>query len=234
MPRAHRQWSVLRGEIRALIGETDETNPFWTNGLLLQLWNAKLDKYTMQLGNAHEGWITDEVTTTPVAGQREYTLQEGTGRVKRVIWSRAHGSGSYDVPLQRNERWSEPVYHAGSGEDETIPTIRFAGELLILEPAPQNVDNITIILEIESSQARFSGDTSTFAGRWPDVAEALLVYDTALAAFRWEAMQGRTPDPANVRMVKDERDEYKAEWDLYVEQRTAARVFSQPNPSQID
>jgi hypothetical protein len=231
MPRARRAWSDIRPAIRRLLRETDETNPYWSNALLLDIFNDEMDKHTMNLALSTEGWVTDEYVTSIVANQREYTLPEGAGRVKRVSVVRSVGGADYEVVLNRNERWSGQIYHSTSttfAVGDPPPTFRLVGELVYIEATPREAITNGLRIDIESTVARLTGDASKLSTKFPSVLETLLKYETALGALRVEAAQGGKVDDDVKSGLEDMRDEFLPPWYAYIEERTTARVFTQP------
>jgi hypothetical protein len=216
-----------------MLRETDEEDPFWTNALLLDMFNDNMDKRTMDLALSTEGWVTDEVTTDVEADQREYSLPEGTGRVKRVSIVKTTGTRTVETPLVRDERWSEQlVTDSTVNFTDSIPTYRLVGELIILEqPVGEDITD-GLRIDIESSQARLTGDASKLTVKFPAVLETLLKYDTVVSALRHEAAQNATLGGAQAELdtgeYESERNELAIRWQLWVENRTEGRVFSEP------
>jgi hypothetical protein len=231
MPRVRRAWSAIRPEIRRLIRETDETDPYWTNQLLLDLWNTAMDLRTMDLAEAHEGWVTDEIKTNLVSGQREYTIEEGVDRLKRIVIVRDTGAGSHEQPLHRDEKWSTPVFHSTAGAgDGTNYSYRLQGELIIIEPIPRETITNGLHIEIESAPARFTGDADKIPLRWPGITESLLINDTALLAFRVESAQNQSSaDKTQRNHIHATRAELQARWLELIQVRSFGRVFGQPH-----
>ena len=225
MPRARRDWTALLAEIRTLLREDTSATSYWTDALLLNLFNQQTDFRVMQMAEAHEGWVTDSLVTNLVADQREYSLPEGAGRVKRVI--RIFNPGTTNTterPLERDERWSEPTYN---GIFDSVPSYRMLGELLILEPTPQESVTNGLKIECEFAPARFTTGTDKLDLRFPDNTETLLVYDVAVAAYEVEAAQGNEPE--NLEDIRRARARYESVWMSYIEQRSFGRVFSTPH-----
>jgi hypothetical protein len=227
MPRARREWSVLRDEVRLLLRETDATNSYWSNALLLNLANSAIDLRVMQLAAIDEGWVTDEATPLDlVSGTKTVTLPEGAGRVKRVVLVWTEGGHTYEVPLIREENWSTPVVH-GVGSSSVAgyrPTYRLVGNLLVLEPAPKFSLTGAIRLDLESAPARLSADNSKLDLRFPDVMETLIIYDTALLALAVEQSQGNLPEDY-VNHLRGFQTTYEAAFLEYATDRTEGRVF---------
>lgn len=228
-PRTARQWSVLRAEVRQILRETSSTNSFWSDALLLILWNQQYDLRIMELANQHEGWITECYHADIVAGQREYSMPAGLiTRVKRV--NRVYplgGNNVYVVPLTRFERFSEPLFDNPSSGVDSTPTYRFLNELLILEPTPGQSVTGGLRLDVENAPAHFSLDTDTLPAQFPDLMETMLVYDTAQAALAVEGSQGNLPE-AYVDHILRLRQEYAARFFELTSERSFGRVFSSP------
>jgi hypothetical protein len=227
MARARRAWSDIRPAIRRLLRETDETDPYWTNALLLDLFNDSMDKRTMECALSSEGWVTDEYTANIVANQREYSLPEGAGRVKRVSIVK----DDVEYPLQREERWSQkldssPITTVGWN---ALPSFRLVGELVVLEPPVSEAITAGLRIDNESTLARLTADGSKLSTKFPGILETLLKYDTAIGALRVESAQSATVANAALgENLLDERNEIEARWLAYIEERTNARVFTEP------
>ena len=109
MPRTSRQWTAMRAEIRRLLRETTASLSYCDDTDLLDYFNQAIDLRTMDMADAHEGWVADVINADIVGSQKEYTLPEGTGRVKRVLLIFRNTPNTIEIPLSRNERWSEPL-----------------------------------------------------------------------------------------------------------------------------
>ncbi len=221
----------MLAEIRELLRETTAATSYWSDALLLILFNQAMDLRVMQLAESHEGWVTDSLVTDIVADQREYSLPEGAGRVKRIIRIFSPGTtNAVEQPLIRNERWSDatPVQSGVTalGGGGTVPTYRMLGELIILEPTPQESITDGLKIECEFAPSRFTTGTDKLDLRFPDSTETLLIYDSVVAALENEAAQGNEPE--NLEDMRRARQRYESIWASYIEQRTYGRVFSEP------
>lgn len=234
MTRLRRTWLDIRAAIRRLIRETDETAPWWPNALLLDLFNDAMDKRTMDLALSTEGWVTDEIVTNVVANQREYSLPEGVGRVKRVSIAKTLNGTTIEQPLRREERWGTALIsdESASGTDPywDWPTYRLVGELIVLErPIGENITE-GLRIDTESAFTRLSGDSSKLTIKFPAVLETLLKYDTAVAALHVESAQN-VGGALNTRLTNElqiERDDLEVRWGLWIHARTEGRVFTEP------
>lgn len=230
MPRARREWSALRAEIRRNLFETAPALSFWTDTLLQDLWNAAMDLRVIQMSNVEEGWVTDAFQTDLVSGQREYALPEGTGRVKRVTQVfRAGQLDEYEIPLTRWERLSEPMQQLGGASETTVFTYRLLGNLVILEPTPQSNVTSGLRIEMDFSPDRFDSDDDKLDLRFPDVLETLLVYDTVVLALAVEGAQGNF-DPSRAETIRVFKGVYENAFLEYITTRSSGRVFNTPNP----
>ena len=227
--RSSRAWSVLRGEVRDIIREPAAVaDPYWTNGLLLVLANAVIDEYWMILGEQFEGWTGDTATLDTVAGQSEYALPDGLGRIKRVVFRFVDGNRTLDIPLSHAERWGDSVASSTDAlaSDRNVPAYRVLGNNLILEPAPQESSTGRIRLEQDSLPARLSADGDTVDIRLPAEFESLLVYETAVKALQVEGSQDNT-EGGYLMGISQIRDSYKAAFFDFTAVRTFGRVFGQ-------
>ena len=230
LPRARRTWSDMRAELRRLLRETTAADSFWTDPDLLDLFNSAIDLRNMQLGDAHEGWSTITADIDLVADQGNYAIPEGTDRIKRILIVKTEGSATFEVPLTRNERWTEPLYQtSGStvGRIGQIPTYRVKGEFITLEPKPTEAVVRGLKIELEAPSARLVNDGDKLALRFPGVIETLLIYDTWDLALGVEDAQGNI-DP-NVRgRLKAFHRQFEASFFEYTSVRSYGRVFSTP------
>ena len=201
---------------------------FWSDELLQDIWNRSMDKRVMELAEQHEGWVTTTFKTDLVAGQAEYTLPEGAGRVKRVLRVITEGDVTHTSPLIRAERWAMPTRSSTSSTvgRSTLPTYRLVGQLILLEPTPQESETDGLQIDLEFSPDRFDEDTDKLDQRFPDVMEALLVYDTAVEALAIEGSQGNLPQGYVDHLIR-ERNEYAANFFDFTAVRSYGRVFSQ-------
>ncbi len=224
MPRARRDWTAMMVEIRQLIRE--DTAAFWEDAELLAYFNQSIDLRVMELGEQHEGWITDAVITSVVANQREYTLPEGTGRVKRVVVVYDASTNPVEVPLTRNERWSDSMaQNSGSqGRAGDPPTYRLMNNLVMIEPPIAVAMTNGLRIEVESSPDRLAIGADKLDLRFPDVMETLLIYDCALMALAVEGAQGNMPE-GYVDHIQIVQRKYERAFSEYTAQRSHGRVF---------
>ena len=230
MPRARRDLSTMRTEVRTLLRETDATNSYWQDALLDILINEAIDLRHMMLCDMHEGWDTEVFETNVVAQQSKYQLLEGLGRVKRVLWvDNSNQQGERVEPLQRHERWSEGTFNGTgiTGNQGNLPTYRVVGEFLTLEPEPQvNLTN-GLRIEIEVAPSRLTLGTDTLPLRYPVEIETLLIYDAASAALAVELSQGNA-DERYVNHIERLRREYELRFNEFTEVRSFGRTFASP------
>jgi hypothetical protein len=228
MPRARRQWSLIRADIRNLLRETTAGLSFWTDAELLLYANLCQDLRVIQMMETHEGWFTDRFEANLVAGQAEYTVPEGTDRIKRVLLR--FPDENLEIPLMRHERWSEPVQHTGamaSGTHGSLPTYRMVGELLFLEPRPTVSRTNGLLIELEGLPARLVDDTSKLDLKFPSMIETLLTMDVWDVAMGVEDAQGNI-DPQVAGRLKAFHQKVESAFAEAVALRTHGRVFSMP------
>lgn len=230
MARARRDWDAIRPEIYALLRE-DEATAYWTAPLILQLFNQCLDLRTMQLGQQHEGWITETKSINIVANTAEYAIGEDSDRLKRALIVTSAGSGTYEAPLVRDEKWSKGVFNASGsvGDGSHAYTARLKEDKLILEPTP--TENLTngLKLEYESLPDRISAGDDMLPLRYPLALETLLIYDTACAALEVEdAVDNISLTKGEINGLYRFRDHYAAIFFDFTAERFFGRVFSEP------
>jgi hypothetical protein len=212
--------------------DSDASDPFWSDALLLQLFNDQMDLRTMDLGNATEGWIIDSFTDNIVADQETYTIKEGCGQVLRVSIQKTVGTKTVETRLVRDEEWGG-VHQSDTAvnwsADYYAPRYRLKGNLIKLRPAiPEAITN-GLTYEGVSMQARLTGTESKLSILFPSVLETLLKYDTAVAALRVEGAQdaGVSPQILQPELIV-EQSRFEARWLLFIENRQQARVFTDP------
>jgi hypothetical protein len=231
MARARRAWSTIRDtDIRPLLRETTAASSYWADSELLLYANLSIDLRAGQMMEYHEGWFVDRFLTNLVANQKEYTLQEGADRIRRILMNFNDGGNSFEVPLQRLERHSEPVASAGNssvGGTGVVPSYRLMGELIYLEPAPTENRTNGLIIECESLPARLTGDADKLDLKFPSLMESLLVYDVVESAMAVEDSQGNVNPEVRGRIAAM-RTQYERMFEAACEQRSFGRSFSTP------
>jgi hypothetical protein len=229
MARARRAWSTIRDEVRTLLRETTAADSYWSDAELLIYANLCQDIRATQMLEAHEGWFTDRFEDDLVANQGEYTLPEGTDRVKRVLlkWS----DTGLEVPLIRNERWSDSVTNNAGGSvavlGGTLPTYRLVGEVLLLEPAPTEARTDGLVAEIESLPARITGDASKFDLKYPSMFETLITFDIWDMALGVEDAQGNVDTTVRGRL-QTLHAKMEHAFSEAIQQRSFGRTFGRP------
>jgi len=230
MPRARRQWSTMRAEIRRLLRETVAADSFWSDQLLLDLFNHCMDLRASQMMSFDEGWFTDRLETDIVANQREYTVPEGSDRIKRILISRTVGNTIQEFPLYRDEMWFKPLHStnsASAGGYGGLPTVRFQGELLYLEPPPTESITDGLIIEMEALPDRLTVDGSKLDLKFPAITETLLEYDVWDAAMGVEDAQGNVDASVRGRLQRFHQ-KYESAWLELVSDRFESPFTAQP------
>lgn len=232
MPRARRAWSTIRSEVRRLLRETTAADSFWSDTDLLDYFNTAQDLRFMDLADSDEGWFTEPWVTNIVANQKEYTIPEGTDRVKRVVLIFTEGGRTLEIPLTRNERWSDPmVTQSGvaTGAIGAMPTYRIVGEEVWLEPPPTEARTNGLRIELEAAPARISADGDKIDLKWPSIAETLLIYDTWDIAVGVEDAQDLVSgNPVALGRLSRTRAQLESKWNTFIERRSYGRSYSAP------
>lgn len=224
MPATRSQWSALRTRVRRLIRE--ETAGYWSDALLLDLFNDSQDHYAQMLMEQYEGWFTDTYQDDTVAGQNEYTLPEGTVKVLRVVMRFADGGSVRRVPLREDDKWytGSTERTGAAGDNTSSGTYRFKGRLLYLQPAPPTSRTDGLEIDIACMPTRLDEDTDVIDDKWPLNAETLFVYDTACRAFAVEDAQAGGPASHLVA----ERDRLERQFFNSTARRAQSPRFSTP------
>lgn len=226
--RARRAFNAgIEADIRRLLRE--DTTDFWSQADLLQLFNENMDLRVLDLAAADEGWNVGTFKTSVVADQREYSLPEGAGRLKRLLWSvddASSSTGSRETPMERNERvWSS----SGASTDLTrsgVPTFMLEDNLIILEPTPSTARTNGLWIQCEYTPARL-GASDKLDLRFPGEMETMLILDTAVAAMTIEgAASGE--GPAGLQFAIARQSRYEAGFLQFIQDRSSSPVYTVP------
>jgi len=227
--RTRRNWTAMLAEIRRILRETTAATSYWTDQDLLDMFNRSMDLRVMDLADAHEGWVTSQVSQNIVADQNIYNLPEGTGRVKRVVYCPDIGSNSsIEIPLSRNERWGETLAQttqSSGGIFGGTPSYRILGNKLHLEPAPSKAATNGLKLEIEHAPDRIAVGTDVLSPYFPDIMETLLIYDTAVEAMEVEAGMGNLSAETYFNSMARKRDRYERSFRDYITVRSFGPIY---------
>jgi hypothetical protein len=218
----------MRSEIRRLLRETTSATSFWDDTDLLDMFNQVADLRANQMMAVDEGWFTDRLEADIVANQKEYTLPEGTDRVKRILLQFTEGGITRETPLIRHERWSESmatVSGTATTAGGTLPTYRLVGELIYLEPPPTVARTNGLVIESESLPARLTVDGSKLSLKFPSLCETLLIYDTWDVALGVEDAQGNVDGQVRGRLQRFHQ-KYEAAFLELITSRSNGRHFS--------
>lgn len=229
--RSRTQWSSLRDDqIYPLLREN--SSGYWSPALLLSLANHALDQRALELGEAHEGWISQSFLADTVAQQREYALPEGTERV-RAVYLRYATTGPTQVEelqLSRNDRIGQDYYQPNSvvtyQGGMARPEYRIQDNLLLIEPPDPETRVGGLRLEIDALPPKLTGDSSTLSLLWPLSTETLLVYDVLMLALGVEDTQGNSDEvnASHSRLVDFHR-KIEASWREFIAVRNQSRVY---------
>jgi len=225
--RSRALWSALRGEIQLLLREG--STGYWSDALLLTLANHALDQRALELGEAHEGWITMAWLADTVANQREYALPEGTERVRGVFIRYVTGNQVEEIQLNRNDRVGQDYYAPApsvSFRQGIRPEYRIMDNLLLIEPPDAENRTGGMRLELEALPPKLTGDSSQLSLLWPLSTETLLVYDVALMALGVEDSQGNQDDNVQAHSeLKRFHRRLEEAWRQVIAVRNQSRVY---------
>lgn len=226
--RARAEWSDLRTQIHLILRENSAG--YWSDSLLLALANHALDQRALELGEAHEGWITLAYLADTVANQREYALPEGTERVRGVYLRYVTGSQVEEIQLNRNDRigqdYYEPAPNTSFRQGGIRPEYRIMDNLLLIEPPDTENRTGGMRLELEALPDKIINDGSKLSLLWPLSTETLLVYDVVMLALGVEDSQGNQDDQTqshnNLKMFHRKLEE---SWRQVIAVRNQSRVY---------
>jgi hypothetical protein len=230
--RTRTAWSSLRDDqIYPLLRETSAG--YWSATLLLSLANHSLDQRALELGEAHEGWISQAYLADTVAGQREYALPEGTERVRGVYLRYTTGNSVEELQLARNDRIGQDYYstdvNASYRQGGVRPEYRAMDNLILIEPPTSETLTGGLRLELDALPPKLTGDASVLSLLWPMSTETLLVYDTVLLALGVEDSQGNQDDNTQAHsQIKAFHRRLESSWREMIAVRNQSRVYGTP------
>lgn len=230
--RTRTVWSSLRDDqIYPLLRETSAG--YWSSTLLLSLANHALDQRALELGEAHEGWITQAYLADTVAQQREYALPEGTERVRAVYLRYTSGNTVEELQLSRNDRIGQDYYspdvQTSYRQGGVRPQWRALDNLILIEPPTPETLTGGLRLEIDALPPKLTGDSSVLSLLWPMSTETLLVYDTVLLALGVEDSQGNQDDNTQAHsQIKSFHRRLESSWREMIAVRNQSRVYGTP------
>lgn len=231
MARARRAWSDIRDDIRSLLRETTAAASFWSDADLQLYWNLCQDMRAAEMMLAHEGWWKERKSVALVSQQKEYLMEEGTDRIKRIMVVHTAGARIVEQTLVRDERHDAGfVTDTGGGLTGlgTLPTYRLVGDLIYLEPPPAEVANKTLVIELESAPEWIAADGTKPDYRWPSIAETMLILDCAIFALKIENSQGNA-DPGVQMGLEATRAEMDRTWKKVISTRSYGPTYARRN-----
>lgn len=227
--RTRRAWSVLRAQIRRILLETDSSNSFWSDTLLLDLVNHAIEQRSLELGESHEGWIRQAYLADTVADQREYALPEGIERVRAVFQVFSSSGGTEEIQLNRNDRIGEDYYEPASSTSVRggrRPEYRLLDNLLLIEPPDPETRTNGLRLEVDALPPLITGDSDEISLLFPLSTETLLVYDVVMMAIGVEDSQGNQDDSRQGHsQLKAFHRRLEASWRAVIAVRNQSRVY---------
>lgn len=226
MARTRRQLSDLRDEVGRLLRESIGSTGYWSKSDFEDALNRALDLRLMQLGLQQEGYLLSTDTQNIVSGTRDYTIPEGTERVRQVIIAKSVGGNTRRYRLSRDEKFYTPDLEVDSaliGIFGAIPTYRFLANAIRLSPTPNETITNGLELEIETLPSRLTADADKLPLEAPITLETLIVYDAWDELCGQEDAQGNLDEATRGRLQR-RHDRYAQWWDQYVMQRTQSPV----------
>jgi len=214
--------SVYITRVRRYLRELDNTTSFWTDTLLLQLFNENYRLRCTELVMAYEGWFTLVASRDLTANKESYGLPDGAQRLLKLELIRTDGSR---VPLKRYERHetTNPDTNNVASGDSYYPTFRPLAHGFVLEPPP--VTTVTNGIRIEYTGLPASLDTTDYIHpSFPALFETLLVLDTVCAALDAEGLHELGPVPS----IKALRATWEENWLRFIDNRVVARQRIDP------
>jgi hypothetical protein len=227
--RTRRQWTAMLAEIRRILREPTAASSYWADADLLDMFNRSIDIRTLDLQDAHEGWVTTIASQNIVADQVAYTIPEGAGRIKRVVYKPDTGGAStIEIPLVRNERFQDTLVTntgTGGGNSGSVPTYRILGNQIQLEPPPKKAVTNGLQLECENIMPRIVNGADLLSLYFPDSMETMLIYDTAVEAMVIEASMGNLTAETYLSSVIRQRDAYESRFLENIQVRSFGPVY---------
>lgn len=118
--------------------------------------NEALMRYTTMLMQAHEGYFETTKTLNIVSGQEEVSLPTNFSNDKRFLKTTLleRVLPSSNVPLKFRKRYDEPNATLGVGGTTYVPTYKFRGNKIILEPTPGFSETGGLLLTFQALHPR--------------------------------------------------------------------------------
>ncbi len=229
MPRVRTAWSSIRDDqIYPILRENSAG--YWSPTLLLSLANHALDQRALELGEAHEGWISTAYLAPTVANQREYAIPEGTERVRAVYLRYQTGSQLEEIQLDRNDRVGQDYYAPAPNTSFRMggirPEYRILDNLILIEPPDVETRTDGLRIESDALPPKLTGDADKLALLWPMSTETLLVYDVVLLALGVEDSQGNQDDNTQAHSeIKRFHRRIETAWRDIIAVRNQSRVY---------
>lgn len=216
----------LRQRVRNNLGEpTVVTNGRFTNASIDNHVNEAYRQYQLELIENGEGNLLTKVFISIVANQEAYALPSDWVKTERLERSLTYGT----IPLEYDKRpyATNPSYGITSGS-WYLPTYRFRGKNLVLEPTPQFSETNGLVHEYAQLQPDLVADGGTphadFLTPWHDL---LVLYATIAELEGKEAIGGVADiETFRVRLVAMEQ-RFRDSMEGRTEQREIVEPYGQ-------
>jgi len=223
MARSFRTWAQLRdGPIRANLKQSNADDSFWSDDLLLHVWNERMVLRSMDLKMQFQGYqIGLFKTDVQAVGDFIYPIPPWASRLKGVF---IYDPDSGDrVPLTRGFGKRETRTTNSTATSRSLPSYDLTGDSIVFSK-PFADTSLDIWLELELAQELFINDASVLSDGWPMEAEEMLILDTISGAVETKQAQGtniKLPPSFNKRFSSMEQ-----RWFSLIEERDQAPQYS--------
>ncbi len=210
----------LRTRVRQYLDETSEA--YWTDTELNSWINQAYFYYYMWVVQTFDGYFTKDTLVSIVAGQAKYLVPSDFFKVRLV--ERVYDT--FTVPLRVYDRMESANITSNSNFSNLyLPTYRFEGQNIVLEPTPDS--NITdgIRLEYVPFATQMTLDTSIPDAGYLEMWEEPIVIRAAISAkMKEEAVANTGTDLGSLGMLLTSWEQNIKE---AMEQRTEMRRYTE-------
>lgn len=181
---------ILLTEVRTQLNQRDPTNSFWTDVELLGYLNDAISIYFLEAAQANEGYFTTTSDLNITSGSNTVTLPTDCFQVK-ILYKKLNDG--YAVCPYNNSVTQGYSTQGGSEPGSFIPTYKFQGNSLVLNPTPNFSETAGLRLEYIQfpDQMIYGGDSMTSQVS-PIFKQMIVMYAVYRAKVRESMVNGVT------------------------------------------
>lgn len=181
---------ILLTEVRTQLNQRDPTNSFWTDVELLGYLNDAVSIYFVEAAQANEGYFTTVTNLNITSGNDTVDLPSDCFQVKILYKKLTDG---YAVCPYNNSVTVGYSTQGGSDSNSFIPSYKFRGNSLILNPVPNFSETAGLKLEyIQFPDQMIYGGDGTTAQVSPIFKQLVVMYAVYRAKVRESMVNGVT------------------------------------------